>query len=107
METQSGRFRRTHPFTPTRRGLKAELLALRFELELLDEALHACATPDTARVALDYAFTHLRAAEHDWQVAWRPTDVRLMITQLDAARDALEAAVAARTGRLGARVGAL
>ena len=78
---------------------------LRYELELLDEALLAGATPASARVALDYAFTHLRAAEHGWQVACRPADVSLMITQLDASRYAPEAAVAARAGRMGARLG--
>ena len=46
---------------------RRELLALRYELELLDEALRAGSTPDAARLALDYAFTHLRAAEHAWQ----------------------------------------
>lgn len=104
METKTGRFRRTHPFTQTRRGLKGELLSLRYELELLDEALHACSAPDAARAALAYAFTHLRAAEHAWQQAWRPSDARLVITQIDASRDALEAAVAARAGRLKAHV---
>jgi len=105
METQTGRFRRTHAFAQTRRGLKGELLALAHELELLNEALRAGSTPDAARVALEYAFTHLRAAEHAWEGAWRPADHRLVLTQIDAARDALEASVAARAGRLGARVG--
>ena len=103
---QTGRFRRTHAFTQTRRGLKGELLALRYELELLDEALRAGSTPDAARLALDYAFTHLRAAEHAWQAMWRPAELRLVVTQIDASRDALEAAVAARAGRLTTRVGA-
>jgi hypothetical protein len=102
METRTGRFRRTHQFTQTRRGLKGELLALRYELELFDEALRAAWTPAPARVALDYAFTHLRAAEHAWRAMYRPADLRLVITQIDASRDALEAAVAARAGRLAA-----
>ncbi len=72
METKTGRFRRTHAFTQTRRGLKGELLALRYELELLDEALRAGPAPDAARLALDYAFTHLRAAEHAWQAGGGP-----------------------------------
>jgi hypothetical protein len=102
METKTGRFPRSHRFTQTRRGLKGELLALRYELELLDEALRAAWTPEPARAALDAAFTQLRAAEHAWQEMFRPADVRLIITQIDASRDALEAAVAARAGRVGA-----
>jgi hypothetical protein len=102
MDIKPGRFARTHRFAQTRRGLKGELLALRYELELLDEALRAARTPEPARVALDSAFTHLRAAEHAWQDMSRPADLGLIVTQIDASRDALEAAVAARAGRLGA-----
>jgi hypothetical protein len=106
METKTGRFGRTHRFAQTRRGLKGELLALRYELELLEEALRAASTAGAARVALGYAFLHLRAAEHAWQAMSLPADLRLVITQIDASRDALEAAVAARAGRLGASAGA-
>ena len=98
----TGRFRRTHRFVQTRRGVRGELLALRFELELLDEAMRAQARrPVAARAALDYAFTHLRAGERTWQSARGPADLRRVVTQIDASRDALEAAVAARAGRLG------
>ena len=99
METTRGRFTRTHRFVRTRRGLRGEVLALRYELELLDEALLAGATPASARVALDYAFTHLRAAERAWQQVLRPADLDLVVAQLDASRDALEASVAVRAGR--------
>jgi len=100
MATPAGRFRRPHPFDQTRRGLRGEILALRYELELLDEALRADSAPRSARVALDYAFTHLRAAEHGWQAICRPADLSRVVTQIDASRDALEAAVRARAGRL-------
>jgi hypothetical protein len=103
METRTGRFRRTPPPSLTRRSLRGEILALRHELELLDEALRATPAPHAARAALDYAFTHLRAAEHAWQAVCRPADLPLVLTQIDASRDALEASVAARAGRLGAR----
>jgi len=98
METKEGRFRQTHRFVHTRRGLRGELLALRYELELLDEAL-ASSTPDSARVAIGYAFTHLRAAERAWQQFRHSADLGLIVDQIDASRDALEAAVEARTGR--------
>jgi hypothetical protein len=94
METRTGRFRRTQQFTQTWRGLRGEILALRFELELLAEALGTA--PETSRLALDDAFTHLRAAEHAWQEMCRPTDLAAVVTQIDAARDALEASLAAR-----------
>ena len=103
METREGRFRQTHRFVDTRRGLRGELLALRYELELLDEALHAGSTPDSARVALGYAFTHLRAAERAWQAFRHTADLNLIVDQIDASRDALEASVAARASRRGAR----
>jgi hypothetical protein len=106
METRTGRFRRHHPSGQTRRSLRGEILALRYELELLDEALRAASTSGSARAALDYAFTHLRAAEHAWQAICRPADLPLVLTQIDASRDALEAAVAARAGRHGAGAGA-
>jgi hypothetical protein len=106
METRTGRFRRTHGFAHTRGGLRGEILALRYELEHYDEALHAAPAPHLARVALEYGFTHLRAAEQAWEASRRPGDLPMVVTQLDAARDALEASVAARGGRLGAGVGA-
>jgi hypothetical protein len=106
METRTGRFQRTHRFVQTRRGLRGEILALRHELELLDQALRAGSTPDSARVALDYAFTHLRAAERAWQELCRSDDQHLVLTQIDASRDALEASVAARAGTHRTRAGA-
>ena len=99
MENRTGRFRRTHRLVQTRRGLRGEVLALRYELELLDEALRAGPTPLSARVALDYAFTHLRAAERAWQDVHQPADLDLVVAQLDASRDALETSVAVRAGR--------
>jgi hypothetical protein len=106
METTRGRFRRTHRFAQTRRGLRGEVLALRYELELLDEALRAGSTAASARVALDYAFTHLRAAERAWQGVRQHADLDLVVVQIDASRDALEASVAARAGRRGPSAGA-
>ena len=103
MKTREGRFQRTHRFVDTRRGLRGELLALRYELELLDDALGAGSTPDPARVALGYAFTHLRAAERAWQEFRHAADLSLIVNQIDASRDALEASVAARAGRHGTR----
>ena len=103
METREARFGRTHRFVEARRGLRGELLALRYELELLDEAQRAGSTPDAARVALGDAFTHLRAAERTWQEFRHAADHSVIVDQIDAARDALEASVAARTGRRGAR----
>ena len=103
METREGRFPRTHRFDDTRRGLRGELLALRYELELLDDAMHAGSTPDSARAAIGYAFTHLRAAERAWQAFRNSADLSLIVDQIDASRDALEAAVAARAGQRGTR----
>ncbi|MEO8688376.1 MAG: hypothetical protein ABI611_09160 [Solirubrobacteraceae bacterium] len=102
MKTKTGRFERTHRFVQTRRGARAELLALRYELELLDEALRAAPAPASARVALDLAFTRLRAGERTWLEAHGPADLPLIVTQIDASRDALEASVAARAGTQGA-----
>jgi hypothetical protein len=99
MEIRTGRFRRTHRFDQTRRELRGEVLALRYELELLQEALVAGCPPDSAGVALGSAFTHLRAAERAWQESRLPGDLNLVVTQIDASRDALEASVAARAGR--------
>jgi hypothetical protein len=98
METR-GRFQRTHRFVRTRRGLRGEVLALRYDLELLDEAMRAGAAPSSARIALDSAFIHLRAAEHAWQDGRQTTDLDVVVTRLDASRDALEAAVAVRASR--------
>ena len=62
--------------------------------------MHAGSTSTSARVALGYAFTHLRAAERGWQKFRHSADLNLIVVQIDASRDALEAAVAARAGRL-------
>jgi hypothetical protein len=99
METKTGRFRRTHRFVQTRRGMRGELLALRYELELLDEALRVGSAPAAARAALDDAFTELRGGERAWREARGPADLRLVIPRIDAARDALETSVAARSGK--------
>jgi hypothetical protein len=96
MKITGGRFRRTDRFVATRRSLRGEVLALRYELELLDEALCAGSTPASARTALGHAFTHLRAAEHAWQDVRQPADLLLIVERIDDARDALEASVAAR-----------
>jgi hypothetical protein len=106
MRTKTGRFQRSQRFVQTRRGVRSELLALRYELELLDEALRVGSAPEAARVALDYAFTHLRAGERTWQEARGAADVHLIITQIDASRDALEASVEARAGSRGTRADA-
>jgi hypothetical protein len=101
METRSGRFGRTRRPPHTRRSVREDILALRHELERLDEVLGSAPAPQGARAALDYAFTHLRAAEHAWQAGWRPADLPLVLIQIDAARNALDAAVAVRAGKLG------
>jgi hypothetical protein len=98
MKARTARFRRHPEPGHTRRSLRGEILELRYELELLDAATTASASPHAARLALEYAFTHLRAAERAWQGICRPTDVPVVLTQLDAARDALEASLAARAG---------
>ena len=101
MKSRTARFRRHAEPGHTRRSLRGEILQLRYELELLDEATRTSASPHAADVALEYAFTHLRAAERAWQEICRPADLPVVLTQLDAARDALEASVAARAGTLG------
>jgi hypothetical protein len=104
MKIKGARFRRNDRLVATRRSLRGEILALRYELELLDEALHAgSGAPPSARVALEYAFTHLRAAEHAWQAVQVPVDMLVIVGRLDEARDALEASVAARAS--GTRAG--
>ena len=94
--TAGNRFRRHDQFAQARRGLRGEILALRYELELLDQALRAGSAPISARVSLAQAFTHLRAAQHAWQVVRQPADMLMIISRVDNARDALEASVAAR-----------
>jgi len=106
METKRGRFQRTHDFTQTQRGVRGELLALRHELEVLDDDMRTGSAPPSARVALDYAFTHLRAAEQAWQRGRRFGDLELIVVQIDASRDALEACVAVRAGRRKTHAGA-
>lgn len=103
MKTRGRRFLRTDRFVATRRSLRGEILALRYELELLDEALRAGPTSLSARAALDHAFIHLRAAERAWQESREPADLLVAVTRIDASRDALEASVAARAGRSGTR----
>jgi hypothetical protein len=100
MKARTARFRRHPEPGHTRRSLRGEILALRYELELLEEATTASASPHAAHLALEYAFTHLRAAERAWQGICRPADLPVVLTQLDAARDALEASLAARAGTL-------
>jgi hypothetical protein len=105
MEIRTGRFRRTPRFTHTPRTLRGEILALRYELECFDDALRAGSAPHLACVALDYAFTHLRAAERAWLGIRGPGDLPPLLTQIDASRDALEAAVTARADGLAASAG--
>jgi hypothetical protein len=81
--------------------VREDILALRHELERLDEALCSAPAPPGARAALGYAFTHLRAAEHAWQASRRSADLPFVLIQSAAARDALDASVAVRGGRLG------
>ena len=67
MESGSGRFRRADQLERARRSLRADILALRRELELLAEVLRTGPTPISARAALDQAFFCLRAAERTWR----------------------------------------
>ena len=96
MEIKGKRFRRNDRLVATRRSLRGEILALRYELEHLDEALRAGSASASARVALEQAFRHLREAEHAWQAVQQPADMLVIIGRLDEARDALEESVAAR-----------
>jgi hypothetical protein len=95
MESGRGRFRRADEAEETRRGLRAEILALRRELELLDEVLQAGPTPISARAALDRSFFALRAAERAWRDSRLPSDLLAVVNQLGVAREALGAALEA------------
>jgi hypothetical protein len=101
MESGRGRFQRAGEADKTRRGLRAELLALRRELELLDEVLRTGPTPISARAGLDHSFYSLRAAERAFRESRQPADLLVVVKQLEDARDALGAALdaLARRGR--------
>jgi hypothetical protein len=93
MESGRGRFQRAGEAEKTRRGLRAELLALRHELEMLDEVLRAGPTPISARAGLDHSFFSLRAAERAWRESRQPGDLLVVVKKLEDARDALGAAL--------------
>jgi hypothetical protein len=101
METGRGRFRRADQADEARRDLRADVLALRNELELLDEVLRPGGARRSGRTPLDPSFAALRAAEHAWLDARVPDDLLAVVTQLEAARAALEATLAVRAGRAG------
>ncbi len=104
MESGRGRFRRTDQLERARRSLRAEILALRHELELLAEVLRTGPTPISARAALDHAFFCLRAAERTWRGSRDPVDMPAIVAELDDARGALQEsldALARRAGRVG------
>ena len=105
MESGRGRFRRAED---ARRELRAEILGLRRELELLDEVLRSGPTPLSARASLDRAFFAIRAAERAWRESRVPGDLMLIVRQLETSRAALDASLealrrrAASAGRSGA-----
>ncbi len=99
MESGSGRFRRRNQIEQARRGLRSEILALRRELELLEEVLRAGPTPISARAALDHAFFCLRAAERAWRGSRDPGHLPKVDTELVEAREALRACLDALTRR--------
>jgi len=99
MEPGRGRFRRADEADAARRGLRAEILGLRRELELLDEVLRAGPTAISARAALDRAFFHLRAAERAWRASREPGDLLAVVASLGDSRDALEASLEAQARR--------
>jgi hypothetical protein len=104
MESGSGRFRRVDQLERARRSLRADILALRRELELLAEVLRTGPTPIAARAELERAFFCLRAAERTWRGSRDPADLPQIVTELDDARGALQDsldAVARRSARAG------
>jgi hypothetical protein len=103
MESGSGRFRRRDQAQQIRRRLRADILALRQELELLDEALRAGPTPISARAALDHALAALRRAERAWHESRAPLDLPEVDRQLEEAREALQASLDALARRSDAR----
>jgi hypothetical protein len=90
MESGSGRFRRSDQLEQARRSLRAEILALRHELELLDDVLRTGPTPIAARAARDHALSCVRAAERAWRGSRDPSDLPAVITALENARTALQ-----------------
>jgi hypothetical protein len=99
MESGSGRFRRADQLERTRRSLRADILALRHELELLAEVLRTGPTPISARAALERAFFCLRAAERTWRGSRDPADLPKVVNELDDARRALQASLDALSRR--------
>jgi hypothetical protein len=106
METGEGRFRRTDRYKKTRRDLRAELLALRYELEQFDKALGDGPTSITARAALDHAYSALQEGEQAWEDSRRAGGLLEAQRKIDIARDAFETSVQAHTRRRRARTGA-
>jgi hypothetical protein len=90
MESGSGRFRRTDQLDRARRSLRADILAQRRELELLDDVLRTGPTPISARAARDRAFFCLRVAERGWRGSRDPADLPAVVTSLEDSRAALE-----------------
>src|SRR3954451_4718314 len=93
MESGRGRFRRLERGEDARRELRSEVLALRRELELLDEVLNAGPTPISARAALERSFSFLRAAERAWRESLRPSDLMTVVRRPEPARPSLDVAL--------------
>ena len=89
MEAGGGRFRRADQLERARRSLRADILALRHELELLDDVLRTGPTPISARAARDRALYSVRVAERAWRGSRDPADLPAVITALEEARQAL------------------
>ncbi len=100
MESGSGRFRRTDQLYRARRSLRAEILGLRRELELLAEVLRTGPTPISARAALDHAFFCLRAAERTWRGSRDPAELPKVVTELEDSRRALQESLDALARRV-------
>jgi hypothetical protein len=90
MESGSGRFRRTDQLARARRSLRADILALRRELEMLDDVLRAGPTPISARAARDRSLHSLRVAELGWRGSRDPADLPTVVSALEDARTALQ-----------------
>jgi hypothetical protein len=102
MESAGRRFRRADQLERARRSLRADILAQRRELELLDDVLRAGPTPISARAARDHAFYSVRAAERGWRASRDPADLPAVVSALEDSRSALEQSLEA-LARRGAR----
>jgi nucleotide-binding universal stress UspA family protein len=101
MEVGSGRFRRADQLEQARRSLRADILALRRELELLDEVLRTGPAPISARAARDHALYSVRSAERSWRGSRDPSDLPSVVTALEESREALEESLEALARRAG------